>query len=188
MNLIYDRERAIARKKEIDRETEEENERRKKENKKIKWIGIGVGAAIITLIAGITVCLCLFLIDKNFIPLCIGLGAVLSLLAILAVGLYINDALWLKTEADYPADVEFLNKTDGYNILQIHIEKAENLCHKIKVDREDKSHKVETVFVAFLKDMTYANLPESSKPVIDLEAGEYKIPYVRKRKENENYL
>ena len=184
MNLIYDRERAIARKKEIDRETENENERRKRENIKIKWIGTGIGAAIITLIAGITVCLCLFLIDNNMLPLGIGLGAVLSLLTILAVGLYINDALWLKTEADYPADVEFLNKTDGYNILQIHIEKAENLCHKIKVDREDKSHKVETVFVAFLKDMTYADLPESSEPVIDLEAGEYKIPYIRKKEED----
>ena len=30
----------------------------------------------------------------------------------------------------------------------------------------------------------YADLPEGSESIIDLEAGEYKIPYTREEKEN----
>lgn len=188
MKIIYDREKAISRKEEIDKEIKKENEWREKENRKMRWIGGSITAALIALIIGVCVYLCLFEVHKDLLPLPIGMGFVFVALVVIAAYVYFEAELWPKAEADYPANVIFLNKTDGYNVLQIYIKDDGVSYHDVSVDREDKNHKVETIPIASLKNVVYADLPEDSEPIADLETGEYKTPYIRKEKKNENYL
>lgn len=186
MKLIYDREKAISRKEEIDKETEEENKWREKENRKAGWKGIVIAALLIVLIIGATIFMVSYICTADDTPIFIGLGSVLAIFAILGAFYLIELDMWEMKTIQYPVDVEYFLKTDGYNVLQVFAKKSDSGYHGIYADREDKDHKVETVCIGFLKDTVRADIPIGSEPVADLEAGEYCVPYKRKEEKEKN--
>ena len=173
MKLIYEREEALLKKEEIDRETERANEEAKKKNKKLRKILKWIFIPILIAVAAATISGLFFnFVENKTAWVVVGIVAELVICA-MASGIY-DHYETLSTPHIYPTDVQYFRATEGEKILRVYAEKDDSDKYLLKAEVERENHIVKTINIVSLVHIVRTDIEEE---IVDLKEGKYYIPY-----------
>ena len=181
MEIKYDREKALARKAEAERMAEQENKQTARKNKMLVVFGIAMGIPTFALfLVGAWLLGTWQSVEGGQWHLLFALGVVFGGCAVAIEGAVLSYHWGHAVAPSYGRDVEYLLATDGKNILEFSAKEEMQGFITLRAVLENSEHEVEECSICSLKIVCTTELPEGSKPIADLEAGKYFVPYQKK--------